>query len=80
MFLIVLVLIVLAFVGLGIGTFIKGKFPETHIGKNAEMKKLGITCAKNDSTLCRGRSKTNDNDCRGCNCDNTNLIGLNVVD
>jgi len=70
MFLIVVLLIAIAFVGFGIGIFIKGKSPETHIGKNAEMKKLGITCAKNDSNLCRGRSKANDNDCKECNCDN----------
>jgi len=62
----------IAFLGLGIGIFIKGKFPETHIGKNEEMKKLGITCAKNDSNLCRGRSNPNENDCRSCNCDNLN--------
>jgi len=72
-FFFVLVLLAIAFVGLGIGILVKGKFPETHIGKNAEMKKLGIKCAKNDSNLCRGRSKSNNNDCHTCNCDDVTL-------
>ena len=63
-FLISAALISLAIVGLAIGVIVKGKFPETHVGHNAEMKKLGITCAKNDSTLCQGRSKSAE--CRGC--------------
>lgn len=65
-FLIVLVLIAIAFAGLGIGVLIKGKFPDTHVGHNADMKKLGITCAKNDASYCQGRSKSND--CNGCEC------------
>ncbi len=24
----------------------KGSFPETHVGENKEMQKIGITCAK----------------------------------
>jgi len=74
MFLIVVVLIAIAFVGFGIGIFIKGKPPETHIGKNIEMKKLGITCAKNNSDLCQGRSKSNNYECQKCNCDKLSLI------
>jgi len=57
-FIAVTIIIAFAFVCLAIGVFIKGKFPETHIGHNSEMKKLGITCAKNDSQLCQGRSKS----------------------
>ncbi len=65
-FLIVVVLVAIAVVGLAIGILIKGKFPDTHVGHNADMKKMGITCAKNDSTLCQGRSKSNG--CQGCSC------------
>ena len=57
-FITVTVLIALAVVGLAVGIIIKGKFPETHAGHNTEMKKLGISCAKRDGTLCQGRSKS----------------------
>jgi hypothetical protein len=30
----------------------KGGFPETSIGRNKEMQKLGITCAKHDEMHC----------------------------
>ena len=62
--LIVTVLVALSVAGLAIGILVKGKFPDTHVGHNADMKKMGITCAKNDSELCQGRSKTDD--CHGC--------------
>jgi len=68
-FLIVSILITISFVGLGIGIIIKGKSPETHIGKNENMKKIGITCAKNDSNLCRGRS-SNKETCECCKHEN----------
>ncbi|MDR2039897.1 MAG: hypothetical protein LBQ60_18400 [Bacteroidales bacterium] len=63
-FLIVVVLIALAFIGLGIGIWIKGKFPDTHVGHNPEMKKLGITCAKTEDALCQGRKDSAK--CEGC--------------
>ena len=65
-FLIVAVLVAIAVVGLSVGVLIKGKFPDTHVGHNADMKKLGITCAKNEGKLCQGRSKSAD--CHGCSC------------
>lgn len=47
MLLVVIALVVLAFLGLAVGIFLKkdGKFPELHISKNKNMKKKGITCA-----------------------------------
>ena len=65
-FLIVSALIAIALVCLAVGVIIKGKFPETHVGHNSEMKKLGITCAKNDRNMCQGRSKSDD-----CKCTST---------
>ena len=46
-FIIIAVLIGVAFLGLGISTFFrkKKKFPDTHIGKNKAMKERGISCA-----------------------------------
>ncbi len=66
LFLIVAILIAIAFVGLGIGILIKGKFPDTHVGHNPNMKKMGITCAKNESALCQGRPQSGG--CEGCSC------------
>ncbi len=48
-FIISLVLVAIAFVGLGINIFFrKTAFPETEVGKNKDMKALGLTCAKCD--------------------------------
>jgi len=46
-FIIITVLIGVAFLGLGISTFFskKKKFPDTHIGKNKAMKERDIHCA-----------------------------------
>jgi hypothetical protein len=45
-----IVLISISFIGLGISIFFRknGKFPETEIGKNKNMRRLGITCVKCD--------------------------------
>lgn len=48
-FLIVAVLVGLAFLGLGFNIFFrKTLFPETEVGKNQNMKALGLSCAKCD--------------------------------
>ena len=46
-FVIVLILVALALIGLSIGLLLKkdGKFPEIHIGRNKRMKDKGIDCA-----------------------------------
>ena len=40
----------LCMAGLGINILLRkgGKFPETEVGSNKNMRKLGITCAKQD--------------------------------
>jgi len=45
---------ILVFVGLGIKILLKphGTFPETHISKNREMQKRGITCAQKTDLGC----------------------------
>lgn len=49
LFLIVAVLIGLAFVGLGFNIFFRRlAFPESEIGKNKQMKSLGLSCVKCD--------------------------------
>jgi len=44
----------IAAAGLGIRILLKshGRFPETHVSKNAEMRKRGITCAQQIDTGC----------------------------
>jgi hypothetical protein len=44
----------IAAAGLGIRLLIKsgGRFPETHVSRNAEMRKRGITCAQETDTGC----------------------------
>jgi hypothetical protein len=54
--LVILSAIFLAVAGVGLGISIllkpKGKFPETHISRNPEMKKRGISCAQLTDTGC----------------------------
>jgi len=54
--LLILSAIFLAFAaaGMGIRMLIKsgGKFPETHISRNPEMRKRGISCAQQTDTGC----------------------------
>ena len=64
LFLIVAILVAIAIACLAVGIIIKGKFPDTHVGHNAEMKKMGITCVKSDSAFCQGR--TDSEGCKGC--------------
>jgi len=49
-----LILILISLAGLGIRILIKrnGRFPDTHVGSNAEMRKRGITCAKQTDIGC----------------------------
>ena len=51
-FLAVLVLVAIAFVALAVNIlFFNKPFPETEIGKNKEMRKRGIKCAKSEEML-----------------------------
>jgi len=49
-FLITIVLVALSFAGLGLNILFRknGKFPQTEVGSNKNMKNLGITCTKQD--------------------------------
>lgn len=58
-FVIVLILLGLALIGLGISLIVKknGKFPEIHIGKNKAMKDRGIHCANTTDRMERQNYK-----------------------
>ncbi len=48
------IILLIAFAGLGIKILLRdrGRFPETHVGKNREMRKRGITCARDTDVGC----------------------------
>jgi len=80
-FLVTAVLIALCILGLGFNIFFRkdGKFPETEVSSNKEMKKLGIRCAKEEELRIWGRKKGKErptcsdigcSDCSGCNITN----------
>jgi len=48
------VLVAIALAGMAITIIVKprGRFPETHVGHNKEMRKRGITCAQSTDTGC----------------------------
>jgi len=54
--LVILSVILLSIAALGFGIKIilksRGQFPETHISRNAEMRKRGISCAQQTDTGC----------------------------
>ena len=54
-----ILLTAIAFIGLGLNIFFRkdGKFPETEIGQNKAMRKLGITCVKCDEARCYHHDK-----------------------
>ena len=57
--LVAVVLTGVSFIGLGVNVFFRkdGKFPETEIGQNKAMRKLGITCVKCDEARCYHHDK-----------------------
>lgn len=57
LFMIAMVLIGLALVGLSIYIFFHGDFPEVHIGRNKEMRDRGIFCANTTDALERKEYK-----------------------
>ncbi len=72
--LISIALLAFCFAGLALTILVKknGKFPETEIGQNKHMRRMGIRCTKQDEILrdraLKGRCAMPDDDCcTGCN-------------
>ena len=59
LFLITGVIVAVSFIAMGVSIFFRknGKFPIFEIGKNKDMRKLGITCLKHDELRCHNRLK-----------------------
>ncbi|MEE4196813.1 MAG: hypothetical protein V2I54_04155 [Bacteroidales bacterium] len=55
LFFLVAGLMVIAFVAMGFNVFFRRnkKFPETSVGKNKDMRKLGLSCARHEEIRCR---------------------------
>ena len=62
-----ILIIAVALIFLGIRMLIQknGKFPETEVGRNKEMRKLGIQCAKAEEIKCRRHVERNEG-CGSC--------------
>jgi hypothetical protein len=60
-------LLSLAMLGLGLNILIKknGRFPAYRVGHNRDMKKLGITCVKQDELRCPNQ-RLKENGCAAC--------------
>ena len=70
LFLITGVIVAVSFVAMGISIFFRknGKFPTFEIGKNKDMRKLGITCVKHDELKCHNHLKKVNRGNRGSIC------------
>ncbi|HBE42948.1 MAG TPA: hypothetical protein DDW27_17445 [Bacteroidales bacterium] len=53
------IFLILALAGLAVSILLKssGRFPETHVGHNKEMRKLGIGCARKTDIGCQATGK-----------------------
>ncbi len=70
-FLAVLIIVGFCFVGLGFNIIFRknGKFPETEISRNKDMKKLGIKCVKEEEMqMLRKKSGKKDFRCEDLGC------------
>ncbi|MHC1779253.1 MAG: hypothetical protein AB9922_03330 [Bacteroidales bacterium] len=69
-------LIIISVIIIGIGVFLmsfniifrkNGKFPETEIGHNKEMRKMGLMCAKSEEKILWKKGKKRE-ECTTCCC------------
>lgn len=68
--LLVLGLLSIAVLAMGINVFFRKnkKFPQSSVGSNKEMRKLGLSCARSSEIKCRRDidKSTSEVDCAGC--------------
>lgn len=81
-FIITIVLIALCFLALGIRVWIKGKFADTEVGHNPNMRKLGLCCAKEEEIRLwkeNGGDTTSSTSCGCCaTCGSSATCGSNL--
>jgi len=70
LFFLVFGLMVIAVIAMGFNVFFRKnkKFPETSVGKNKDMRKLGLSCARSEEIKCRSEvaKLTGTAGCAGC--------------
>jgi hypothetical protein len=65
----VIVILSIAFIALGFNIFFRNKkFPQTSVGKNKDMAKLGLSCAKHEEVICRREVENRTDICNSCGC------------
>ncbi|MCF0176190.1 MAG: hypothetical protein HUJ94_05075 [Bacteroidales bacterium] len=67
-FLLALAVLAMAMLGLCVGVIFKGKFPDTEISTNVEMRKRGIVCAKEEEMRIWGRKHGRKATCADLGC------------
>jgi len=77
LFFLVFGLMVIAIIAMGFNVFFRKnkKFPETSVGKNKDMRKLGLSCARSEEIKCRREvtKLTGTEGCAGCGQANLDL-------
>lgn len=68
--LLAVIIIAISMVGMGISMLVKkgGRFPETSVGKNKELSKMGIKCASHEEILVRRQIDGRGSCSGGCGC------------
>lgn len=73
---ITIIIVAVCFIAIGIQVWIKGKFPETEVGHNENMRKMGLCCAKEEEMrLWKNQNNNESASCGSCgsclisNCD-----------
>ena len=57
----------IAFVAIGFNIFFRNKkFPQTSVGKNKDMAKLGLSCARHEEVKCRREIEKRTDVCSSC--------------
>lgn len=60
-----ILLLLLCILGMCIGIIVRGRFPETEVSKNPDMRRLGIKCMHEEEEAIHGRKRPSKTACGG---------------
>ena len=60
-----ILLLLLCILGMCIGILVRGRFPETEVSKNTDMRRLGIKCMREEEDALHGRKRSSKTACCG---------------
>ena len=60
-----ILLLLLCILGMCIGILVRGRFPETEVSKNTDMRRLGIQCMREEEEAIHGRKRPSKTACGG---------------